>query len=87
MGRCSVTIFVNLTAPNGLPIRINPDRVEYIGPANSQTLPGAKSVIGVGGINYPVQETVDTILQALVTEQVNVTAQISKAPVPVSPSI
>lgn len=87
MGRCSVTIFVNLTAPNGLPIRINPDRVEYIGPANSQTLPGANSVIGVGGINYPVQETVDQILQSLINEQVNVTAEINKTPVPVSPAV
>ena len=75
-----MTTFVNLTAPNGSTIRVNTDRIEYIGPSNGSALPGSNSVVGVNGNNYPVQETVDQILQLCIQEEVNVSAAISVTP-------
>lgn len=60
------TAFVILHQPNGQPVRINPDHVDSISPADAYNYPGAHSVLSINGsAKQAVQETPEEVARLL----------------------
>jgi uncharacterized membrane protein len=57
-----VSLVITVTAPNGLKIEIDPEKISVLEPAEpGMYAPGAKSVIRVDGETHAVKETVAQI--------------------------